>query len=214
VQFGHYFTRWSDGAHLAFGLLLAAPLWLLALASPHGARFMALITLMSFIQNYFGAALFFDAFGMEYHFPTRWLLQRTPVFLYFVTVAYFATYYVAMQIAWRALRSRFSRAPAAATVAMRALLAYLVAFAETAAMANESLRAYFSYRDPRAVMFFGSIAYGTVFFVTLPLFYDLDESAEAPRVPLRRLIWDLLAMNMLTLICYELYGAAYARLFN
>lgn len=210
VQQGRYFTHWSDGAHLAFGVALAAPFFLLAFASAHGARFIALITLMSFIQNYFGATLFFDAFGMQYHFPTTWLLHRTPVFLYFVTVAYFATYYVVMQLAWRALRARFPRAK----WITRALLSYSIAFAETAAMANESIRAYFSYRDPRAVMLFGSIAYGTVFFVTLPLFYDLDENAAAPPVPLRRLIWDLLAMNMLVLICYELYGVAYLRVFG
>lgn len=213
VQHGHYFARWSDGAHLAFGVALAAPLWLLALASAHGARFITLITLLSFIQNYFGAQLFFDRFGMEYHFPVHWIVARTPLFLYFVTIAYFATYYVALQIAWRALRTRFPSAPPAAMIAARALLSYSVAFAETAAMANEQLKAFFSYRDPRFVMFFGSIAYGTVFFVTLPLFYHLDEDPAAAPVPLGRLLWDFLAMNMLILICYEFYAVGYARLF-
>ncbi|HZS41404.1 MAG TPA: hypothetical protein VFF06_31460 [Polyangia bacterium] len=209
VQHGHWFLRWGDGVHLAFGLALAAPLWLLAFASPHGARFIALITLLSFLQNYFGASLFFDAFGMEYHFPVRWILQRTPVFLYLVTVSYFATYYVALTIAWRALRTRFPNAPRAATVIARAILSYAVAFAETFAMANDSLRDYFSYRNPHAVMWFGSICYGTVFFLTLPLFYDLDEDPALAPVPLRRSIWDLLALNMLILICYQLYGVIY-----
>jgi hypothetical protein len=209
VQYGHWFARWGDGAHLAFGFALAAPLALVGFVSAHGARFLALITLLSFLQNYFGAALFFDAFGMEYHFPVRWILNRTPVFLYLVTVSYFATYYVALVIGWRALRTRFAGAPRAATVAGRALLSYAVAFAETFAMANESLRDAFSYRKPRGVMWFGSICYGTVFFVTLPLFYDLDENPAIAPVPLRRLIWDLLALNMLILICYQLYGVIY-----
>ena len=207
VQYGRWFTRWGDAGHLAFGVALALPVWLLALASAHGARFALLITLMSLIQNYFGAQLFFDAFGMQYHFPVHWIVRGTPLFLYAVTVAYFATYYVVLTVAWRAVQSRFpSRI---ARVAFRALLSYAVAFAETFCMANKSLQAYFSYRDPRAVMWFGSIAYGTLFFITLPLFYDLDERAPAPT---RRAIWDCLALNMLVLICYELYSAGYARL--
>jgi cycloeucalenol cycloisomerase len=207
VQYEHWFTRWGDAGHLAFGLALALPVWLLALASAHGARFALLITLMSLIQNYFGAMLFFDAFGMQYHFPVHWIVHRTPLFLYAVTVAYFATYYVVLNVAWRALQARFpSRG---ARLLFRALLSYAVAFAETFCMANKSLQAWFSYRDPRAVMWFGSIAYGTLFFITMPLFYDLDERQPTSA---RRAIWDCLALNMLILICYELYSVAYTRL--
>jgi hypothetical protein len=75
-------------------------------------------------------------------------------------------------------------------------------------MANETLKQYFSYRDPRFVMIYGSLAYGTIFFITLPLFHDLDEPGARP-LPTRKAVWHLLALNMLCLIAYEVYRAAW-----
>lgn len=207
VQFSGWLASWGELAHLALGVGLCLPLWLYGNRFEEGARFNLLILIHSTVQCYFGSMLFFDAFGMEYHFNTRLTLNRTPVFLYLLTVCYFSTYYVALVVAWRRFRARRPKpSPVLETVA-RALFSYAVAFAETAAMANESLRQYFSYRDPRFVMIYGSIAYGTIFFITLPLFHDIDEPG-ARALPTREAVWRLLALNMLCLIAYEVYRAA------
>ena len=115
----HVFARWGDVGHLALGLAMALPIWLVPLAWPgaadrglpftsrHIVRFNFFIFVWSFLQVWFGSDLFFDFLGMEYHFPVHWTAHRTPVFLYFITIAYFSTYYTVMQIVWRAFRTRF-----------------------------------------------------------------------------------------------------------
>ena len=77
------------------------------LASRHIVRFNFFIFVWTFLQVWFGSDLFFDVLGMEYHFGVTWTAHRTPVFLYFITIAYFSTYYAVMQIIWRAFRTRF-----------------------------------------------------------------------------------------------------------
>src|SRR5262245_33251042 len=90
---------WHDLGHMIFGVGVAAPIWIAPLLGPPGARQHALrfnlwVGAFAFLQNYFGTYLFFDVLGMEYHFQTAWEWNKTPVFLYFITVAYFTTYYV------------------------------------------------------------------------------------------------------------------------
>jgi hypothetical protein len=206
VTFTGAFKHWGEWQHMALGLVLSVPIWAYGLKNGHAARFNLLIAIHTLIQCYFGSELFFEAFGMEYHFHTRLLLNGTPVFLYLVTIAYFSTYYVLMIVLWRRFRTRNPNPGPIATTVVRALLSYSVAFAETAVMANDFLSGYFSYRDPRFVMIWGSIAYGTIFFITLPLFYNLDEPGAKP-LPVREAAWYLLALNMLCLGAYEVYGA-------
>src|SRR5262249_42946982 len=110
----HVFAHWGDVGHLAFGLTLALPIWLIPLAGPgaadrgtpiasrHITRLNFFIFVWTFLQMWFGSDLFFDWLGMEYHFHVTWLAHRSPVFLYFVTIAYFSTYYTVLQIIWRA----------------------------------------------------------------------------------------------------------------
>lgn len=203
---------WGDVEHLAFGAALALPLFVAPLVPRAGAprivdrhafRFVVLIAIFTVLQCWFGSALFFDVFGMEYHFHTSVVWNGTPAFLYAMTLAYFATYYVAQITLWRAIRRRTS-SPLAILLS-RALLAYATAVAETAGMANDLLAEWFSYRDRTFVMWFGSIAYGAIFFVTLPLFYDLDERAEADP-PLSRATMHLFALTMVCLVVYAVYG--------
>ncbi|UQA58518.1 hypothetical protein [Polyangium aurulentum] len=226
VMFSGAFRGWGELEHLALGVGLALPVFLfpivlpdeteraLPLAQRHGFRWAALLLVFSLLQNYFGARLFFERFGMEYHFRVRWIANGTPIFLYFMTVAYFATYYALMQIGWRVFRTRFPSAPRAAAVLVRAALSYAMAFGETAAMANRHLSGYFSYSDPAFVMLWGSFAYGTIFFLTLPLFARLDEEgaqAEATRKrPLGKVMWDLLALNCLCFVTHEAWSIVLA----
>ncbi len=224
------FTTWGDAEHLLFGVGLAAPLFLLPflprlghsthpLADRYLTKAVVFITLLSFLQNYFGTDLFFTVLGMRYHFHTRLLLDGSPLFLYFMTVAYFSTYFVLMQLALRAFGSaQQSAAPSMGSalpaarilrVLFIALLSYTVAFCETLFMANQRLHEVFSYADKGHALFVGSLCYGTIFFVTLPLFYRIDEPINARPVahptPLSRVIWEVLGANLLILCCYEVY---------
>jgi cycloeucalenol cycloisomerase len=214
------FARWNDVGHLAFGLALSLPIWLVPLAWPgaadralplaqrHIVRFNFFIFVWTFLQVWFGSDLFFDFLGMEYHFPVTWTAHRTPVFLYFVTIAYFSTYYVVMQIAWRAFRTRFPSAPRLVRLAVLIALGYTVAFAETSGMATSLMHDYFRYRDKSFTLLYGSLCYGTIFVVTLPLVYRLDEEAQPDgKRTLPSLFWDACAANTIVLVAYAAYAA-------
>jgi cycloeucalenol cycloisomerase len=218
------FAGWGDVGHLAFGLSMALPVWLvpllwpgavdrgIPLASRHIVRFNFFILVWTMLQVWFGSDLFFDFLGMEYHFPVHWLAHRTPVFLYFVTIAYFSTYYVIMQIAWRAFRTRFVGAPALVRVVVLCILGYAVAFTETSGMATKMMREYFLYRDKVFTLVFGSLCYGTIFAVTVPLVYRLDEDAQPDGTrTLPSLFWDACAANTVVLIFYAVYAALITR---
>ncbi len=218
------FARWGDVGHMALGVGLALPIWLVPTGWPgaadralplhrrHIVRFNFFILVWTFLQVWFGSDLFFDFLGMEYHFPVTWTAHRTPVFLYFLTIAYFSTYYVVLQIAWRAFRTRFPEAPFVARFAVLAVLGYCVAFAETSGMATELMRQYFLYRDKTFTLVYGSLCYGTIFVVSVPLVYRLDEEAQPDgRRTLASLFWDACAANTVVLIFYAIYAAVIAR---
>lgn len=203
---------WGELEHMLFGLALALPLALMPLvprasAPPlgerHATRFVWLVTLFAVLQCWFGSELFFEVFGMQYRFRTSIAWNGTPAFLYLMTVAYFATYYVVQVVLYRAFRRRVTNG--LARLFARAVIAYATAFAETAGMANDLLADWFSYRDRGFVMWVGSIAYGAIFFVTLPLFADLDEKAPS-KPPLRAATTELLALTMICLVVYEVYA--------
>jgi cycloeucalenol cycloisomerase len=201
----HPFSRWGDGSHLALGLGLALPLWILPfvgererpLAERYATRFTVWIGMFSLLQCYFGSAPFFDVLGMEYHFPVTWVVHRTPVFLYFMTVAYFSTYYVVMSVLWRATGRRWLLLP---------LLGFGVAFAETASMANPLMVPWFFYRDKTFALTWGSIVYGTIFVLSLPFVFRIDEEPGAPRPRLRALALEVCGVTMVALVAYEVYS--------
>jgi cycloeucalenol cycloisomerase len=215
VIFTHAFARWGDAGHLALGLGLALPLWILPflvererpLSERYATRFTVWVGLFSLLQCYFGSAVFFDVMGMEYHFPVTWIVNRTPLFLYFLTVAYFSTYYVAMSLAWRAFRTAWPSAPAPLRLVVLCALGAAVAFAETSSMANPLLRDWFRYRDMTFALTWGSLIYGTVFVATLPLVFRIDEDAARPRPLLRALAVEVLAVTMVVLCVDEVYLA-------
>jgi len=204
VMLTRAFERWGDWQHLAFGIGLALPLWIVPAIkrNAHALRFNVFIGAFSFLQCYFGSDLFFDVLQMEYHFNTRIIWHRTPLFLYFLTIAYFSTYYVVQSIVWRALITRFPSLPLGARLFARAVLGYATAAAETAGMANPLLAGYFLYRDRSFALLVGSLCYGTLFFVSFPYVYRLDEDPSAPKPTLRAVAWDCFAVNTIVLVCY------------
>jgi hypothetical protein len=94
------FAHWRDLGHMLLGVGLGAPivLWSLfsepevPLAERYSLKAALFVTLLAFLQNYFGTPLFFNHFGLTYHFPVTLLGNGSPWFLSFLTMAYFATY--------------------------------------------------------------------------------------------------------------------------
>ena len=212
----HCFATWGDVGHLGLGLGLSLPLWLIPLFLPseseqgipflqrHSTKSNLFVALMSFVQCYFGSAMFFEGLGMQYHFPTTWSLNGTPVFLYLVTVAYFSTYYALMRLGLRWFLQVVPSPGRTLVWLVIAALSYSMAFGETFFMASPSLAAFFSYADRHKALLIGSLCYGTLFFISLPVFLRLDEDPRVP-TPMSRLFWQTMGANMLILCAYELY---------
>lgn len=76
---------------------------------------------------------------------------------------------------------------------------------ETFFMGSEVMAPFFRYRDRGFMLAWGSVCYGTVFFVSLPLILGLDER-EQPSAPIGEVLLRLLGANMLILVLYEIYG--------
>ena len=100
------------GSHAAWACAVGAAVDCAACGTPseeigqpllcrHSTKANLFVALMSFLQCYFGSAMFFDGLGMQYHFPTKIIWNGTPLFLYFVTVSYFSTYYALMRLGLR-----------------------------------------------------------------------------------------------------------------
>ena len=134
---------------------------------------------LSFGLNYTQTPYFFDVLHMHYGFRTTWNIQNNPVFLYFVTVAYFSTYATLCMMSFRVLRARAPRAlrPLAWVVAPMAM-----AFLETILNANPFIATLFCYDDLELMLGFGTLSYGVAFVFALPIWMRIDESvgAESP----------------------------------
>lgn len=213
------FRSWGDVGLMMLGLGMALPLLALPfvtererpLTERYATKAMLFLTLLSFAQNYFGAPLFFRFFGMQYRFNATFQGNGSPWFLSLMTVAYFSTYFAIMQALLRPVDRRI-RALAQAAPPVRTLLrvlacaglGYSMAFLETLFMANELLRGYFAYASKTRMLTVGSLCYGTLLAIALPLYARIDEG-EAP-YPLGRVLWEALGVNLLVLTVYELYS--------
>ncbi len=217
VQATGAFRHWTDWQHMVLGVGLCVPLWIRPLvqpgpeaARPFWARYSSLFNLwifwFSFLQVYFGSALFFGTLGMEYHFHTTLIVNRTPLFLYFLTVVYFSSYYVVLSLLWRAFVQRWPQAPKVVAGLVLVVLGFAMAFAETAGMANDTLRDYFSYSDKSFVLKWGSLAYGTLFVISLPSMFGLGERVDTPLPLARSVVWNACAATTLVLVMYEIYA--------
>lgn len=191
------YRSWSDPVYMIFGVALAAPLVLwpaLGMAASADeaqepwwrrswVRHNLWIAIFVFVGSYVCTHYFFDVAGMRYGFPTRWHLEAelvgergepVPLFLYFVTQAYFMTYHIGAVVALRTLSERLSLGPLGRAVVV-VILAYAVAFAETFCMAVPILADVFEYADRGRMLAVGSIFYGSFFVVSVPVFARFDE---------------------------------------
>lgn len=198
------FAAWGDVGHMAIGLGLGLPVVVLPLlfgGGKYGHRAIFFLVGMSVLQNHFGSWFFFHSLGMEYHFPVTWIVNRIPIFLHPLTFAYFSTYYTVMTIVFGLFSRKWPNAPTAVRWGVVALLSYSMAFAETLGMDVDLLQQYFTYADRGRALFVGSIAYGTLFVCSFPIYYALRSDTKWSK-----LLWRLLGCNMLILIAYQFYA--------
>ncbi len=179
---------WGDVECMVFGVLVAAgavlpPLFRIPEAERErpfhertAPKYVLSVVLLAFGLNYTQTPFFFDVLHMHYGFDVTWTLDRNPLFLYLVTVAYFATYAVLCAMAFRALRPKTWLAWVIAPLA--------VAFLETALNANPFMTGLFCYDDLGLALTFGTLTYGFSFVVALPMWMAIDER-PGERLPLR-----------------------------
>ncbi len=223
------YRHFSDPAYVAFGLALGLPPWLLPWLLPgdpehdrpiwarHWFRANLWVAVLVFVGSYFITHYFFDVMGMRYGFGVDWNLQarvmgrsngQVPLFLYPVTHAYFCTYFAVMVVAWRRVRPALG--PRSWSQAGFVIgISYLVAWAETFFMASGVIEDVFLYASRERMLAYGSIFYGSLFMVALPLYARLDEHPpdEPPdrRGPLALLI-ESLGAGLAAIVLLEIWA--------
>jgi cycloeucalenol cycloisomerase len=192
VMLSGWAESWKDLECLIFGVVLAVGA-LVPMLRPHpseraepflrrtSTKLCLSVVLFSFGLNYAQTPFFFDVLHMRYGFDVTWTIDRNPVFLYLVTVAYFATYAALAGVAFRVLAAKI-RGPALGWVPWT-LAPIAIAFTETALNANPWLESLFCYDDLGFVLWFGTLVYAFSFVVALPMWMAIDEHANA--LPIR-----------------------------
>jgi cycloeucalenol cycloisomerase len=205
---------WGDPAFFAYGLLV----WMGVLVggylfrAPEDAgrpwhrlyhtKIQIWMFVFAFLGNYF-TEYFYEVLHMQYGFRTTWNVNHVPFFLYMVTVAYFTTYGVLINVFRRLTRSLL---PARTPGWLRALsylpACFVVAGLETALNANPWMKSLFCYDDMSFMLWFGTLMYGLWFVVTAPLWFPIDEEPGVD-TPLREVWLSALAGFMLVIIVNE-----------
>ena len=188
VMVGGFAERWGDWQLMVYGFVLAAgaiagPLWIRGedeFDTPWyqrtSVKLMFSVVGLSFGLNYTQTPYFYDVLHMHYGFNTNINIRNNPVFLYFVTVAYFSTYCALTMMSFRAFRRLFGMGSAAGRVLAYLLAPIAMAFLETALNANPFIRGLFCYDDLNFMLWFGTLSYGVAFILALPLWIAIDET--------------------------------------
>jgi hypothetical protein len=203
--------RWGDAGLMALGVAFAlgavVPMW-----RPHdderavpihqraATKLTLSVVTFSFLMNYFCTPYFFDVLHMHYGFRATITIQNNPIFLYLMTVAYFATYLVLVCMAYRLSQ----RLGSGITKVVGALLApFAVAGLETVLNANPFMASLFCFDDMPFMLWFGTLSYGVCFVFAMPVWMRIDESSDQRR-SLLRVFGETLAAMMLIVISFEL----------
>jgi cycloeucalenol cycloisomerase len=195
VMLGGFAERWGDVALMIFGVALAlgtvlAPL-VAAPRDPAVRRALLSmasgIVVLAFGLNYLQTPYFFDVLHMRYGFHATWTLDRNPLFLYLVTIPYFATYSVLACMAVRLVRHFAPRVGVLVFVVVPLALAFL----ETVLNANPFMTRLFCYDDLPLMLWFGTASYAVSFVLALPVWMAVEEG--------RGLRWPLVAAAALSL---------------
>lgn len=185
---------WGDLEYVLFSCAVAAPAVVGPLVAgrsthvgspPTPAYWLKLnvwVAIVVVFGTYIGTAYFFDLMGMRYAFATKWsfaspVVGKTsadvPLFMYPLTQAYFMTYFAALSVAWRTVRTRLRLRTVGSVVALF-VLAYALAFAETLAMATDLMTDLFRYEQRDKMLLLGSFGYACYFLVGVPMVTRID----------------------------------------
>lgn len=222
VMVGGLAERWGDVELMAYGLLLASG----ALAGPllrpapedaakpwlrrSGVKLAFSVVFFSLAMNYYCAPFFFDVLHMHYGFDTTWNVRgNNPLFLFFVTIAYFATYLVMVNVAYRVARAKLEAAPRPLKWLGLCAVPFAVAFLESLLNANPFIESLFCYDDLFLTLTFGTFCYGTAFVFTLPVWVGIDEASAKEVSFWRALLWNAAAMFGI-IVAFDLYRFALA----
>jgi cycloeucalenol cycloisomerase len=222
VIFTGVLESWGDAGYLLFSLSAAATVTVAPLllrpkdAKPLFQSYFFKLNLFAFVLvffgTYFGTHYFFDLMGMRYAFPTRFVFEaavvgksgaHVPVFMYPLTQAYFVTYFTVLVILDRGISAKLGLGRVGRAVLVL-LLAYVIAFLETLFMANDLMKALFSYANKTRMLWLGSIGYAVYFVVGLPAVRDVDENESAWSA--WRVLVQALAASMAILILLEAWA--------
>ena len=211
VMIGGFAERWGDVPLLILGLCFAVGAVVppvlrpieserrLPLTERTAFKLAATVVGFSFLMNYFCTPFFFDVLHMHFGFLATWTIRNNPFFLYLMTVAYFATYFVLVSAGHRFAK----RLPRPIRWPAIAIAPFAVAFLETALNANPFMTRLFCFDDMRFMLWFGTLSYGACFVWALPVWSRIDEHPEK-RTPLSRVLVDTLAANMGIVVTFEL----------
>lgn len=223
VVIGRVLPGWGDVEYLLFSCAVAAPAVVGPLVAgrstrigspPMPAYWLKLnvwVAIVVVFGTYIGTAYFFDLMGMRYAFATKWSLASpvvgktgndVPLFMYPLTQAYFMTYFAALSVAWRTLRTKLHLGAVGSIVAVF-VLSYALAFAETFAMATDLMTDLFRYEQKDKMLLWGSFGYASYFLVGLPMVTRIDR--DGPWT-LGRTALEACATCMMILVLLELWA--------
>ena len=218
VMLGGFAERWGDLPCLLFGLVVAGGA-LIPLVWPHAseralafrerasAKLVLSVLLLSFGLNYVQTPFFFDVLHMHYGFHVRWAIDRNPIFLYLVTVAYFGTYASLCMIAQRWLRPRIG--------AISWVLAPIaMAFFETVLNANPWMTRLFCYDELPFMLTFGTLVYAMSFVLVLPVWMRIEDTPTSRSLPMPHLVIAMCAVLFVDRLMLDLVEGLIAPLFT
>jgi hypothetical protein len=203
--------RWGDVELMALGVAFAAGavavVWRphpdersLPIQQRTATKLTVSVVTLSLLMNYFCTPYFFDVLHMHYGFAATITIENNPVFLYLMTVAYFATYLVLVCIAYR-LAQRLPRGLARSAGVVVAPFA--VAALETALNANPFMKGLFCFDDMPVMLWFGTLSYGVCFVFALPVWIRIDERKNASQ-SLQRVFGETLVAMALIIVTFWL----------
>jgi cycloeucalenol cycloisomerase len=169
VMVGGFAERWGDLPLMLFGMALATPAivgpLVIARREPGALPLLLSVVAFALLLNYSQTPFFFDVLHAHYGFHVQWHLRGNPIFLYLMTIPYFATYCALLRIADRYLGQRVFGSVAACLV---------VALLETLLNATPLTRHLYCFDEPMFALGFGSLAYGISFVCILPVWRAAD----------------------------------------
>lgn len=202
IMLGGFAERWGDLELMILGVAFALGTVIPPVMRPHpsqralpwpertATKMSLAVVGFSFLMNYFCTPYFFDVLHMHFGFDTRIVIQSNPVFLYLMTVAYFATYSVLVCMAHRAALGIDGPLRYPALVAAP----FGVAFVETALNANPFMASLFCFDEMGFMLGFGTFSYGCALSFMRPVWYHLDEQPDASTPSGRVGVWVMAAM--------------------